>query len=239
LSPRQLAKSQTNGVEEPVAEAAWVRAVNVGRPAPNPAKGGETGIVKSPAERPVFVSAPGPVRGESGLEGDFIGDKKNHGGDDQAVYAFAREDLDRWEAELGFELADGAFGENLTTIGIDPNEAQIGERWRVGPDILLEVTSPRIPCKTFAALMGVVGWARRFSESGRPGAYLRVLRAGSVRTGDPISVVRRPAHGVTVSMALFAFTIEPQILRDLLAAGDDLPPAMRHEIHTRLESRHE
>ena len=226
-------------MEKSVAEAAWVRAGNVGKLAPNPAKGGETAIVKSPAERPVFVSAPGPVRGESGLEGDFIGDKKNHGGDDQAVYAFAREDLDRWEAEVGFVLPDGAFGENLTTIGIDPNEAKIGERWRVGPYILLEVTSPRIPCKTFAARMGVVGWARRFSESGRPGAYLRVLQAGSVSAGDPISVVRRPAHGVTVSMALFAFTVKPQILGDLLAAGEDLPLAMRHEINPRLESPHQ
>jgi len=225
-------------VEKSVAEAGWVRGVNVGKLAPNPAKGGDTAIVKSPVDRPVFVSAPGSIKGESGLEGDFIGDKKNHGGDDQAVYAFAREDLDRWEAELGFVLPDGAFGENLTTIGIDPNEAQIGERWRVGPDILLEVTSPRIPCKTFAARMGVVGWARRFSESGRPGAYLRVLQAGSVRAGDPISVVRRPAHGVTVTMALLAFTIEPKILGDLLAAGDDLPPAMRDEIRTRFESRH-
>ena len=153
-------------MEKSVAEAAWVRAVNVGKLAPNPAKGGETAIVKSPAERPVFVSAPGPVKGESGLEGDFIGDKENHGGDEQAVYAFAREDLDRWEAELGFALPDGAFGENLTTIGIDPNEARIGERWRVGPDILLEVTSPRIPCKTFAALMGVVGSAAASASRG-------------------------------------------------------------------------
>jgi MOSC domain-containing protein YiiM len=225
-------------VEISVAQAAWVRAVNVGKLVPNPAKGGGTAIVKSPTERPVFVSAPGLARGASGLEGDFIGDKENHGGDDQAVYAFAREDLDRWEAELGFVLPDGAFGENLTTMGIDPNEAQIGERWRVGPDILLEVTSPRIPCKTFAALMGVIGWARRFSEAGRPGAYLRVLQAGSVRAGDRISVVRRPVHGVTVSMALFAFTIRPQMLGDLLAAGDDLPPAMRQEIQSRLESRH-
>jgi MOSC domain-containing protein YiiM len=224
-------------VEKLVAEAAWVRAVNVGKLVPNPAKGGDTAIVKSPTEGPVLVRAPGPVRGESGLEGDFIGDKENHGGDEQAVYAFAREDLDRWEAELGFVLPDGAFGENLTTFGADPNEAQIGEHWRVGPEVLLEVTSPRMPCKTFAARMGVVGWARRFSESGRPGAYFRVLQSGLVRSGDPISVVRRPGHGVTVSMALFAFTIKPQTLGDLLAAGEDLPPGLRHEINTRLESQ--
>jgi len=225
-------------VEKPSADLGWVRAVNIGQLAPGSPKGGSTAIVKRPTERPVFVSAPGPLKGESGLEGDSVGDKEHHGGDDQAVYAFAREDLDRWEAELGVELPDGAFGENLTIVGVDPNEAQIGERWRVGPDILVEVTSPRIPCKTFAARMGVVGWARRFTEAGRPGAYLRVVQAGFVRAGDSISVVRRPAHGVTVSMALFAFTIKPQILGDLLAAGDDLPPAMRQEIHTKLQLRH-
>ncbi len=224
-------------MEKSVAEAAWVRAVNVGKLAPNPAKGGETAIVKSPAERPVFVSAPGTVKGESGLEGDSIGDKDNHGGDDQAVYAFAREDLDRWEAELGFVLPDGAFGENLTTIGIDPNEARIGERWRVGPDILLEVTSPRIPCKTFAALMGVVGWPAASARLEGRAPICGSCKRAPVRAGDAISIVRRPAHGVTVSMALFAFTIKPQILGDLLAAGEDLTPSMRHEINTRLEPR--
>lgn len=212
-----------------------MRAVNVGKLVPNPAKGGGTAIGKHPVAGPVLLRAPGPVKGESGLEGDTIGDKKNHGGNDQAVYAFAREDLDRWETELTVELPDGAFGENLTTVGIDPNEAQIGERWRVGHEVLLEVTSPRIPCKTFAGRMGVVGWARRFSEAGRPGAYLRVLQPGLVRAGDPISVVHRPDHGVTVSMALFAFTVKPGMLRGLLAAGNDLPPEMRREIQAKLK----
>jgi MOSC domain-containing protein YiiM len=207
--------------------------VNIGRLVPNPAKGGGTAIGKRPVPGAVRVSP--PVPGGSGLEGDSIGDKEHHGGVDQAVYAFAREDLDLWEDELGRVLPDGAFGENLTTMGVDPNQALIGEQWAVGPDLVLQVTSPRLPCKTFAALMAQEGWARRFTEVGRPGAYLRVIEPGAVRAGDPVVLRHRPAHDVTITMALFAFTLEPALLGDLLAAGDDLPEEMRDNIQSKLK----
>jgi MOSC domain-containing protein YiiM len=194
-----------------------------------------TAFGKRPVGGPVFVSAPGCAKGKSGVEGDAVGDRWNHGGDDQAVYAFAREDLDRWEVELRRELADGSFGENFTTAGIDPNEALIGERWLVGGELLLQVTAPRIPCKTFTARMGVRRWARRFTETGRPGAYLRVLQPGLVCPGDPLAVAYRPGHGVTVSMALFALTLKPEMLSDLLAAGGDLPAEMLRLVSERLE----
>ncbi len=214
---------------------AYVRSVNVGALEPNAAKGGATGFGKRPVAGAVVVRAPGPLKGESGLEGDAIGDKKNHGGDDQAVYAFAREDLDRWEQDLDRTLPDGAFGENLTTWGVDPNEALIGEQWQIGDDLVLQVTSPRLPCQTFAARMGVWGWAKRFGADGRPGAYLRVVRPGTVQAGDPVLVSHRPAHRVSVSMALSALTTEPGRLADLLAGGDDLPDEMRDYIHSKLK----
>lgn len=216
-------------------DPAYVRSVNVGVLAPNPAKGGATGFAKWPVSGPVAVSAPGAPKGASGLAGDAIGDGKNHGGDDQAVYAFAREDLDRWEDELGRALPDGSFGENLTTWGVDPNAALIGEQWRVGDDLVLQVSGPRLPCKTFAARMGVRAWAGRFSADGRPGAYLRVVRPGRVRAGDPIVVSHRPDHDVSVSLALFAFTSRPGLLAGLLAAGDDLSAEMRGYIHSKLK----
>jgi MOSC domain-containing protein YiiM len=104
--------------------------VNVGRPRPNPWKGpSATGIDKQPVNGPVAVSAPGPKgTGEVGLLGDRVYDVKHHGGVDQAVYGYAREDLDGWEAELGRPLQNGVFGENLTTVGLDVNGALIGER---------------------------------------------------------------------------------------------------------------
>ncbi|GAA0340779.1 MOSC domain-containing protein [Streptomyces olivoreticuli] len=192
---------------------------------PGFAPGLATGIDKRPADGPVAVAAPGPkgIAG-SGLAGDTIVTLRHHGGDDQAVYAFAREDLDRWERELGRTLPNGAFGENFTTSGIDVNGALIGERWRVGPDLLLEVTSPRIPCRTFATWLGEAGWIKRFTQEAAPGAYLRVIEPGEVRAGDPVTVVHRPDHAVTVSFLFRASTTERALLPDVLAAGDALHP---------------
>ncbi len=195
--------------------------VNVGRPRPNPWKGlRATGIDKRPVEGPVAVSAPGPKGGgDVGLAGDRAYDVKNHGGADQAVYAYAREDLDDWQAELGRPLHDGAFGENLTTCGLDVNGALIGERWRIGADVVLEVSCARIPCVTFQGWLGLDGWMKRFLRSGRPGAYLRVIEPGDVRRGDPVEIVHRPAHDVTVALVLRAMTLEPDLLPRLLVAG--------------------
>src|SRR3954471_22110828 len=112
---------------------AEVLSVNLGSSEHNPAKSvGVTGIGKRPVDVAV-LRAPGPKRGGlgSGLVGDFIGDVRSHGGDDQAVYAFAREELDSWEARLGVELADGSFGENLTTVDLDVDASLVGDRWAV------------------------------------------------------------------------------------------------------------
>jgi MOSC domain-containing protein YiiM len=200
---------------------AKVDSVNLGRPRPNPHKEvGWTGIGKQPTDGPVEVRAPGPKstgRG-SGLVGDFIGDGKHHGGDDQAVYAFQREDLDEWERRLGRELPNGFFGENLTTIGLDINNARIGERWRVGDEVVLQVTAPRIPCATFRGWMGEKGWAKIFTAAGRPGAYLKVITPGAIRVGDPIEVIDRPDHDVTVTLLFKATTTERELLPQLLAA---------------------
>ncbi len=163
--------------------ASRVLSVNVGHPEPNPYKDSHnTGIGKQPQSEPVEVRAPGPKHGGlgSGLVGDFIGDVKHHGGDEQAVYAVAREDLDRWAERLGRDLPNGFFGENLTTVDLDVNEARLGERWRVGADVVLEVTCPRIPCSTFRGWVGERGWLKKFTADARPGAYLRVVEPGRI-----------------------------------------------------------
>ena len=204
--------------------------VNLGQPRPNPHKEvGRTGIGKQPTEGPVEVRAPGPKETGlgSGLVGDFIGDGKHHGGDGQAVYAFQREDLDEWERRLRRELPNGFFGENLTTVGLEVNDARLGEHWRVGRDVVLQVTTPRIPCSTFRGWIGEKGWARIFTAAGRPGSYLSVVTPGTIRAGDPIEVVHRPDHHVTISMAFRATTTDRALLPRLLEAGDDLDPALR------------
>jgi MOSC domain-containing protein YiiM len=205
-----------------------VISVNVGRPRPNPWKEMRlTGIDKQPVEGPVMVR---PARakglGMVGLAGDKVFDVRNHGGPDMAVYAYAREDLDDWATQLGRPLSNGMFGENLTTEGADPSGALIGERWRIGADLVLEVTSPRIPCGTFQGWLEQAGWIKRFTLAARPGAYFRVIESGEVQAGDQIAVVSRPDHDVTVSMSFRALTIEPDLLPRLLAA-DALPRELK------------
>ncbi|WP_372345114.1 MOSC domain-containing protein [Streptomyces sp. KL116D] len=186
---------------------------------------GLTGIDKQPVDGPVRVAAPGQKGiGASGLAGDAVCDTRHHGGDDQAVYAFAREDLDDWERTLGRPLPSGSFGENLTTEGVDVSGAKIGERWRVGSELVLEVTSGRIPCRTFQGHLGEKGWVRRFTQDGRSGAYLRVVEPGEIRAGDAIEILHRPAHEVTVALQFRAVTTERKLLPQLLAAGDALHP---------------
>ena len=205
-----------------------IGSVNTGQPRPNPWKPVKlTGIDKRPVDGPVMVTRPrAKGMGMVGLAGDRVYDVRNHGGPDQAVYAYAREDLDFWAAELGRPLPNGVFGENLTTEGIDVNDALIGERWRIGLDLILETSGPRIPCGTFQGWLARAGWIKRFTLAARPGPYLRVIEPGEIRAGDRIEVVHRPGHDVTVALSFRALTIEPDLLPRLLAA-DALPGELK------------
>jgi MOSC domain-containing protein YiiM len=202
--------------------------VNVGRPRPvaTGRRTVSTAIWKAPVEGRVAV------RGVN-LEGDDQADRSVHGGPDKAVYAYAIEETRAWESELGRALGPAAFGENLTTEGLDVTGAVIGERWRIegadgSPDVVVEVTAPRIPCQTFRSWMGEPQWVRRFTEHGAPGTYLRVLAEGSVRQGSTVEVLHRPTHGVTVGEVFQPRFADPARLQRLLVEGEDLhPPLVR------------
>lgn len=191
-----------------------IRSVNLGTPRTWEWAGiGRSSIQKRQATGPVLAR-------KLGLEGDQVSDTRHHGGVDQAVYAFAREDLDAWTETLGQPIHDGMFGENLTTSGYDVNEAEIGELWQVGSTVL-EVASVRIPCNDFKGWMGESGfdnaaWVKRFTVVGRPGPYLRVVQEGLLAAGDPVEVVHRPGHGVTVSTMFRALTTDQGLLPRLL-----------------------
>lgn len=211
--------------------------VNVARPQTNPAHPTvRTGIVKLPVDAAVSVRPPGPMHGGagSGLVGDFIGDQQVHGGDDQAVYAYAREDLDAWQDILRRSLDNGSFGENATTTGLDVTNALIGERWQIGTGgLVLEVSAPRIPCRTFAAWLGERGWIKTFTTAAVPGAYLRVITPGVMRGGDDVVVTERPTHTVSVGVVFRALTTEADLL-PLLLDVDGLPEPIKARARNRL-----
>lgn len=206
--------------------SARILSVQVGTPVRSDwaGKSGWTAIDKHSVDGPVAVHT-------LGIEGDQVADTANHGGVYQAVYAYAREDLDAWGERLGLRLPNGQFGENLTTEGIDVNEALVGELWRVGTTTF-EVAEIRIPCNVFKSYMGIKGfdnakWIKRFTADAKPGPYLRVAEEGMISAGDPIDVVFQPDHDVTVSMMFKAFTTDRSLLPRLLEVGDGLAPGLR------------
>ena len=149
------------------------------------------------------------------LAGDAQADRHAHGGPDKAVYSYAQEDADWWAWDLGRPLAPGSFGENLTLSGVDVTGAVVGERWTIGT-ALFEVCQPRIPCFKLGARMGDPGFPPRFAAAGRPGAYLRIVQEGEVGAGDAVTVIYRPAHGLTVGDVAHIYHQDRRRAPDLL-----------------------
>ncbi|WP_256837867.1 MOSC domain-containing protein [Ornithinimicrobium faecis] len=195
------------------------------------APGGMTGIDKY-AVSSLSVRAPGPKVGGlgSGVVGDHIGDQRFHGGDNKAVYLFAREELDWWEIESGRSLRSGIFGENVTTVDFAVDDLVVGSSLAVGdpasPGVVLRVAGPRIPCRTFAGHLGERQWIKRFTARGLTGAYCAVEVPGQIHTDDAITVTSVPDHGITVPQLFRALTGDLELVEQVIAsevlAGEEL-----------------
>jgi MOSC domain-containing protein YiiM len=198
-----------------------VVSVNVGRPKPlvTGRRVIESAIVKAPVE------GPAAVRGVN-LEGDDQADRSVHGGPDQAVYAYASEDIAFWSDVTGLDLGPGAFGENLTTAGIDVSGARIGERWRIGT-VELRVTGPRIPCFKLEARIGVRGFQKQFLHAGRPGAYFAITQEGELQAGDEIELVHRPDHDVSPRLIVETMWLDRTRVGEVEPAVPDMLPKLR------------
>jgi len=151
----------------------------------------KTGINKLPTAQAVRV-------GDLGLEGDAICNLKHHGGLDQAIYCYSQADYDWWDGQLNQQCQPGLFGENFLVDEPQSAEVCIGDRFRIG-EVLLETTSPRIPCNTLNRRMNDPKFGPRFRGAERPGWYCRILSHGEVATGAEIEF--EPFEGERISMA--------------------------------------
>jgi len=200
--------------------------VNVGRPRTigTGRRTITTSIWKDPVE--------GPVRAAGiNLEGDEQADRQVHGGPDKAVYAYAVEDVAWWEGQLGRPLGPGIFGQNLDVSGLDVSGALVGDRWRIG-SVLLEVRQPRLPCFKLALRMDDPRFVKRFGAAGRPGAYFSILEDGTLQAGDPVEVVDRPAHEITMRVFAEAYLRDHDRLPELLSV-----PALPDQWRSWIEER--
>ncbi len=209
-------------------DPASVVSVHVGRPRSVRTRRGavSTAIWKQPAQGRVAVHG-------VNLDGDDQADRSVHGGPDKAVYVYAVEEIRAWENELGRDLGEAAFGQNLTTRGIDVSDALIGERWSIG-SALFEVAQPRVPCFKLGLRIGAPGFVKRFAQASRPGAYLRIVREGDVGAGDPIAVSSRPEHGITSRMVFDAILLDSTLV-PIVVRAPQLPSELRAWLKSRIQ----
>ena len=166
--------------------------LNVGKAEKLPdGKPTKTGINKRPTDQSCVLV-------DLGIEGDAICNLKHHGGLDQAIYFYSQTDYAWWQAQLGIDCPPGLFGENFTVDGLESTSVCIGDRFILG-DVVLETTSPRIPCNTLNRRMNDSKFGPAFRKAERPGWYCRVLAKGNVKAGASITHV--PFEGERISMA--------------------------------------
>lgn len=155
-----------------------------------------------------------------GLAGDAVCDRKHHGGVDQAIYIYFADDYQFWADQLGKRIEPGWFGDNLTIAGVEGRTVAVGDRFAIGP-VLLEVTSHRTPCMTFAAHMGDRFFVKRFHRAGRPGAYCRVIEPGVVEAGQAVTYQPYAGERITVAELMTLDgkrEIDPVFMRRALTA---------------------
>jgi MOSC domain-containing protein YiiM len=172
---------------------ACVESVNVGQPKEVYWKGRTvlTGIFKAPVAGSVALR-------RLNLDGDQQADLKVHGGPDMAVYLYPAEYYVFWREQYPeLQLPWGMFGENLTIWGLRDDSVYIGDRLQVGTAELV-VRSPRMPCYKLGLRFGRDDVLKIMLQSGFTGYYCAVLQEGAVTAGDPITLLHRDDHEVTV-----------------------------------------
>lgn len=211
--------------------SATIDAVLTGRAVDYTRPGSRSAIDKRAIEGPVRI-------GPEGLAGDEQGDRRVHGGPDKAIHHYPRDHYASWQGEVGAHgllQAAGAFGENISTVGITEADVCLGDRLRLG-SALVEVSQARQPCWKLSDRFGIADMARRVQDSGRSGWYYRVLETGTVQAGDTLALVDRPhPHWPLprLSELLYRRTLDRDELHGALALP--LVPSWRKLFERRLQ----
>jgi MOSC domain-containing protein YiiM len=196
--------------------AVELRALLVGKAVPINDKGDLSAIGKCPVATALWL-------GEEGFVGDEQADRRVHGGPEKAVHHYPFEHYASWladHADLSLPLAEvGAFGENLSTVGMTEETVCVGDVYRLG-GALVQVSQARQPCWKLAERFGRRDMPLRLQQTGRTGWYYRVLQPGEVRVGYTLMLVERPHPDWPLARLLrviFDRSLASEVLKDIVA----------------------
>lgn len=130
------------------------------------------------------------------------------------------------------------LGENLTVEGLDENEIQVGDIYKVG-SALVQVTQPREPCSTFGVKMGSIAILKQFIAHGRPGTYVRVIEEGFVADGDTFELIERKENSLTTAQffnLLFSKDKDQELLA-MVVSNDAIPQRKRDKLSAFLKTK--
>jgi MOSC domain-containing protein YiiM len=160
----------------------------------------ETGIFKKEVLYSIYL-------GKTDVKEDVVIDRKHHGGENMAVYAFAKEHYKYFEKLYpSVEFNNGIFGENLTVEGLYEKQIKIGDVFTVGKAII-QVSQPRLPCKTLSAVFNTNKIMKDFLNSSYSGIYFKVLKEGEVKKGDEFFLKEEAKNSLSVYDIYSLFTI--------------------------------
>jgi MOSC domain-containing protein YiiM len=113
---------------------------------------------------------------DHGLEGDA------HAGDWHRQVSFLASESIARTREQGLDVEFGSFAENVATEGIEWLKVPVGTRLRLGDQVEVEITQIGKECHKKCAIFYKAGDCIMPKE----GVFGKVLKAGTIRVGDPI-----------------------------------------------------
>lgn len=211
-----------------------LHALLTGKVRPLGLRASPSGIGKRPVDHLLML-------GPDGFDGDEQGDRKHHGGPEKAVHHYALDHYPAWIGDIGSRdvlAGPGAFGENLSTLGLTEDDVAIGDVFSLG-DAVIEVSQGRQPCWKLNERFGQADMARRVQDSGRTGWYYRVIQPGGVAPGSVLRRIDRVAEAWTIRRVWRVFYVDPLNWRDLdaLATLPPLAESWKRHARKRLENR--
>ncbi|KAF7194063.1 Protein YiiM [Pseudocercospora fuligena] len=147
----------------------------------------KSAIAKREITGPIFVGSTGLIEDEHVYH--------DHGGIERAVHGYNPNHYADWRSEEPpnpalFDL--GGFGENLSATNLDEENVCIGDLYRIGENVVLQVSEPRNPCYKLNIRFEWPRALKRIQSTGRVGWLFRVLQTGYIKRGDSIVLIDRP-----------------------------------------------